>query len=101
MNLLSNALKYSPSHPIVELDITFDDRTLTFKVSDQGIGIPPGDFDRLFEPFQRGSNVGTVPGNGLGMAIVKQSVEIQGATIAVWSQPGEGTVVTVAMERGI
>ena len=101
MNLLSNALKYSPSHPIVELDTTFDDRTLTFKVSDQGIGIPPGDLDRLFEPFQRGSNVGTVPGNGLGMAIVKQSVEIQGATIAVWSQPGEGTVVTVAMERGI
>ena len=101
MNLLSNALKYSPSHPIVELEITIGDRTLTFKVSDQGIGIPPGDLDRLFEPFQRGSNVGTVPGNGLGMAIVKQSVEIQGATIAVWSQPGEGTVITVAMERGI
>lgn len=101
MNLLSNALKYSPSHPIVELDITFDDRTLTVKVSDQGIGIPPGDLDRLFEPFQRGSNVGTVPGNGLGMAIVKQSVEIQGAEIEVRSQPGEGTIVTVVLERGI
>ena len=43
----------------------------------------------------------TVPGNGLGMAIVKQSVEIQGATIAVWSQSGEGTVVTVVLEREI
>ena len=101
MNLLSNALKYSPSHPIVELEITVADRTLTFKVSDQGIGIPPGDLDRLFEPFRRGSNVGTVPGNGLGMAIVKQSVEIQGSNIEVWSQLGEGTVVTVVMERGI
>ena len=100
MNLLSNALKYSPSHPIVELEITIGDRTLTFKVSDRGIGIPAGDLDRLFEPFQRGSNVGTVPGNGLGMAIVKQSVEIQGGTVEVWSQPGEGTSVTVVMERG-
>ena len=101
MNLLSNALKYSPSHPIVELEILILDRTLTFKVSDRGIGIPTGDLDRLFEPFQRGSNVGTVPGNGLGMAIVKQSVEIQGGTVEVWSQLGEGTVVTVVMERGI
>ena len=101
MNLLSNALKYSPCHPIVELEITIADRTLTFKVSDQGIGIPPSDLDRLFEPFRRGSNVGTVPGNGLGMAIVKQSVEIQGSNIEVWSQLGEGTVVTVVMERGI
>ena len=101
MNLLSNALKYSPSHPIVELEITVADRTLTFKVSDQGIGIPPGDLDRLFEPFRRGSNVGTVSGNGLGMAIVKQSVEIQGSNIEVWSRLGEGTIVTVVMERGI
>ena len=101
MNLLSNALKYSPSHPIAELEILILDRTLTFKISDRGIGIPTGDLDRLFEPFQRGSNVGTVPGNGLGMAIVKQSVEIQGGTVEVWSQPGEGTIVTVVMERGI
>ena len=101
INLLSNALKYSLSHPIVELEITVADRTLTFKVSDQGIGIPPGDLDRLFEPFRRGSNVGTVPGNGLGMAIVKQSVEIQGSNIEVWSRLGEGTIVTVVMERGI
>jgi PAS domain S-box-containing protein len=99
MNLLTNALKYSQGKPMVQLLLTVTQQTLTFTVSDRGMGIPKVDLDRLFEPFQRGSNVGTVPGNGLGMAIVKQSVDIHGGEVTVESEVGTGTVVTVRLPR--
>ncbi len=99
MNLLSNALKYSLDCPVVELLLGVTDEGLTFQVTDRGMGIPDVDRDRLFEPFHRGSNVGMVPGNGLGMAIVKQAVEIQGGTVTVVSQVGVGTSVTVVFPR--
>ncbi len=99
MNLLTNALKYSDKNPMVKLVLTVMPQSLTFTVSDRGMGIPKVDLDRLFEPFQRGSNVGTVPGNGLGMAIVKQSVQIHGGEVTVESEVGTGTVVTVRLPR--
>ncbi len=99
MNLLSNALKYSRVPPIVELVLSVTADELVFTICDRGIGIPKVDLDRLFEPFQRGSNVGSVPGNGLGLAIVKQSVEIQGGTVQVLSEVGVGTSVRVTLPR--
>jgi signal transduction histidine kinase len=66
-------------------------------VSDQGIGIPEEDQRRLFEGFHRAGNVGNIPGTGLGLTIVKKSVDLQGGTITVTSQVGLGTTVTITL----
>ncbi len=94
-NLLSNALKYSTSGSRVTLAVHVNDSMATFKVSDEGIGIPLQDQERLFDAFHRARNVGNIPGTGLGLAIVRKSVELHGGTIAFISEPGHGTRFTV------
>lgn len=94
-NLLSNALKYSTPGSRVTLAVHVNDSMATFKVSDEGIGIPLQDQERLFDAFHRARNVGNIPGTGLGLAIVRKSVELHGGTIAFISEPGRGTRFTV------
>ncbi len=96
-NLLSNAIKYSPNGGSVRLELTWENDAAIFRIYDRGIGIPPADFGKLFNAFSRGSNVGTLPGTGLGLAIVKRCVELHGGKIAVDSQVGAGTAVTVTL----
>lgn len=96
-NLISNALKYSPSGSRVTVAIHKDGRNVIITVQDTGIGIPADDLPYLFEPFHRGSNVGTTPGTGLGLAIVKQAVMLHDGTIDVSSTQGKGTVITVRL----
>jgi PAS domain S-box-containing protein len=97
INLLSNALKYSPEDRAVQLDLACADGRVILRVQDQGIGIPEDDLRHLFEPFHRARNVGEISGTGLGLTIVKRSVEAHGGTIRVESRLGEGTTVTVAL----
>ncbi|MFP5397216.1 MAG: PAS domain S-box protein [Gammaproteobacteria bacterium] len=87
-NLLSNALKYSPAGGDVVLTLRADAQALSIAVADRGIGIPPEDLPRLFEPFHRGRNVGALPGTGLGLAIVRKAVDLHGGRIEVDSAPG-------------
>jgi PAS domain S-box-containing protein len=96
-NLLTNALKYSPAGSAVELRVSQEANELVLQVQDYGIGIPPDDMRRLFEPFFRASNVKQVSGTGLGLVIVKNSIEAHGGSIAVESQVGEGTTFTVRL----
>jgi signal transduction histidine kinase len=96
-NLLSNAVKYSPNGGDIRLHLSSKDRDLIFEISDQGIGIPDADQSRLFEPFQRGSNVKRIEGTGLGLAVVKNCVVLHGGTIEFRSKEGEGTVFTVRL----
>ncbi|MBN8637852.1 MAG: PAS domain S-box protein [Anaerolineae bacterium] len=98
-NLLTNALKYSAAPQPVEMRVRYDDDQITVVVQDQGIGIPPDDLKRLFEPFHRAGNVGSIGGTGLGMSIAKQAVEAHGGTIAVTSAVGCGTTFTVSLPR--
>lgn len=99
-NLLSNAIKYSPEAKDVFFSVRQTGPGLCFEVRDQGIGIPAGDLPRLFGDFHRASNVGNIPGTGLGLAIVKRAVESHGGSIAVTSQPGQGTCFTVTLPLG-
>ncbi|MFN8440392.1 MAG: PAS domain S-box protein [Caldilineaceae bacterium] len=94
-NLLSNAVKYSPDCTPITLTASKIDGTLVLQVCDQGIGIPEDDLKHLFNPFHRATNVGTIAGTGLGMAITKESVEVQGGYLAVESAEGKGTSFTV------
>lgn len=94
-NLISNAIKYSPQEGNIELNLNYNQNQVILILKDQGIGIPQEDQQHLFEPFYRAKNVGVIPGTGLGLTIVKKSVEIQGGMIQVQSKINVGTTITV------
>jgi signal transduction histidine kinase len=96
-NLLSNAIKYSPEGENIRFEVMCDRETVRFQIQDRGIGIPPEDQKRLFEPFHRATNVSTISGTGLGLTIVKRSVDLHGGEIEVESEVGVGTTFRVTL----
>jgi PAS domain S-box-containing protein len=96
-NLVHNALKYSPAEKQVHVHLSLVDEIITFKVMDQGIGIPPDELDKLFIPFNRASNARSIDGTGLGLSIVKQAVDVHEGTIHVESTLGLGTTFVVKL----
>lgn len=99
-NLLSNAAKYSPKGSTIELELDHQPGAAIFRVKDQGIGIPAEDQARLFETFHRAKNVGTTPGTGLGLTIVKCCVDAHRGKILFSSQVGVGTTFEVRIPLG-
>ncbi len=98
-NILSNAVKYSPDGGQILFDLTcnLEDKTAIFQIKDHGIGIPETDQDLLFQSFYRASNAQSIPGNGLGLVIVKRCVDAHQGEIQVNSQVGIGTIFTVTL----
>lgn len=101
MNLLTNAVKYTPAGGRVRLWLERDDGRVRFGVSDTGIGIAPGDLPHIFDRFWRADSArtrtGERPGVGLGLAICKWIAEAHGGTIEVQSRPGRGTTFSVTL----
>jgi len=97
VNLLTNALKYSPDGGDVVLRLAREHEQILIQVEDRGIGVPEQDKAALFGAFHRASNVGEIEGTGLGLTIVKQAVELHHGSISFESQVGLGTVFTVAL----
>ncbi|AFZ14621.1 response regulator receiver sensor signal transduction histidine kinase [Crinalium epipsammum PCC 9333] len=100
-NLLSNAIKYSPQGGTISLEISCDRQQVIFRIQDQGIGIPTDYQAQMFQPFERAINVGSISGTGLGLWIVKHSVDLHGGQISVDSVVGVGTTFTVTLPSGI
>lgn len=99
VNLLSNALKYSPPDSEVECRAHAGaEGDLVFHVKDRGIGIPAEDLPRLFETFHRGANVGSIQGTGIGLHIVNECVALHRGRIEVDSEIGRGTVFQVRLQ---
>jgi len=94
-NLLSNAVKYSPAGGAIAVEAFTSAHEVVVVVADHGIGIPPGDLDRLFERYHRGSNVSGIVGTGVGLYLVKMVVELHGGRITVDSREGEGSRFTI------
>ncbi len=95
-NLISNAVKYSPKGGEITLEVrqdeTGDQEWAVLVVRDHGIGIPPNEVERVFEPYYRASNTaGTVSGSGIGLAGTRHIVEQHGGQIAVQSEVGDTT----------
>ncbi len=90
-NLLSNAVKYSHEGQAITVSVEKEQDTVTIKVTDQGIGIPEGEQDQLFERFFRAKNSVNIQGTGLGLNIVKQYTELMGGSIGMESVEGEGS----------
>lgn len=95
LNLLSNAVKYSPSGGSIGFTVSYENKFVIIKISDEGIGIGEDDLSKLFEPFHRGNNIQNIRGTGLGLSIVKKSVELHGGKINVQSKLKEGSIFTV------
>ena len=92
-NLLDNAIKYSPAGGTVTVQVYGDQQQILLAVSDEGIGIPAEEWDRIFERFHRVENEITrrLRGAGLGLAVCRGIVEAHGGRIWVESQPGAGS----------
>jgi signal transduction histidine kinase len=99
-NLISNAIKYSPAGGTVRIGLTYAHQEISLTVQDYGIGIPAADQTRLFQDFQRGSNVGGINGTGLGLTIVKRTAEVHGGRVSVASAEGVGTTFTLMLPHG-
>ncbi len=90
-NLISNAVKYSVGSTPVTVELVSQEDNVTFKIKDQGIGIPAVDQEQIFEPFYRGSNIDSIPGTGLGLSIVKTLADLHECEISLSSEVGVGT----------
>jgi signal transduction histidine kinase len=103
MNLIDNAIKYTPHNGEVMVKLGEQERCVIFQVSDSGIGIPEREKENLFTEFFRASNAKTVSekGTGLGLTIVKTTTEQLGGEIGVDSTEGEGTTFTVTFKKSV
>jgi len=92
INLLSNAIKYTEQGGAT-LTVRYRSQMALIEVKDTGIGIPPEDLDRIFEPFERGSSPDAAmqPGIGLGLAITRVLAGILGGEVTATSDPGQGS----------
>ena len=93
LNLIENAIKYTPPGGKVELGLTTGDGLAVITVSDTGIGLDPADADRIFEPFVRldAARARDTGGAGLGLAIARSIAVAHGGTLTVESRPGAGS----------
>lgn len=99
LNLIENAINYTPSDGQVSLATRFDESRVYFSIKDTGIGIDEGDIANIFDRFYRTQQARAFSqtGTGLGLAIVKRIVEIHDGDISISSKPGHGTEVNVQL----
>jgi len=99
VNLISNAIKYTPAGGSVHITLTVAGKDIRFKVVDNGLGIAPEDLDRIFDRFYRIKTEETrsIAGSGLGLSIVKGIVDAHDGTVHVESKLGEGTTFIVSL----
>ena len=98
-NLVENAVSYSPPSSRVAVVAERDGEMVRVTVTDQGIGIPGGELDRIFERFYRvdPARARSTGGTGLGLSIVKHVAASHGGSVTVWSEPGEGSSFTLLL----
>jgi two-component system, sensor histidine kinase and response regulator len=96
-NLFYNAIKYSPQGGEIVCRIQRAGALVCCEIQDQGIGIAPQEYERIFERFYRVSQsaASDISGFGIGLAVVKEIVDLHGGTITVESQPGQGSTFKV------
>jgi signal transduction histidine kinase len=98
-NLLDNAIKYSPEHPTVWVDLAEASGRAAISVRDHGVGIAHEDRQRIFQKFVRGDVTKTlgVQGTGIGLAVTRQIVSDHGGEIRLESDPGKGSTFTILL----
>lgn len=99
MNLVRNAVKFTPSGKSVWLKVKKQDQLIVIEVEDEGIGIETSEQERIFEPFEQlyTENEALDDGTGLGLAIVRENVRLLKGRISLFSEPGQGSRFTVTL----
>jgi two-component system phosphate regulon sensor histidine kinase PhoR len=99
VNLIDNAVKYSPPNKVVRVVARSERENLVIEVRDQGIGIPARDLPRVFERFYRVDKARSreLGGTGLGLAIVRHIAMAHGGTVSVESWEGEGSTFRITL----
>jgi len=97
VNLMSNAIKFSPENSIISINTSIDNNTTMLKINDQEIGIPKTDQIHLFERFFRATNVTNIQGTGLGLHIVGRYVELLSGKIQYKSELEKGSTFTITL----
>jgi two-component system sensor histidine kinase KdpD len=97
VNILENAVKYSPADSIIEVSAELLDEKIRIKIADRGVGIPPEDLTRIFDKFYRVQRPENVSGTGLGLSISKGIVEVHHGTIYANIRAGGGTIITIEL----
>lgn len=101
MNLISNAIKYSGEHTLIEFSTEINEDRYVFSVKDNGIGIPEEDQSGLFQPFFRAHNIGNIPGTGLGLNIVQRYVNLMDGLVHFESKSNKGTEFTLSFQKNL
>jgi len=98
-NLMDNAIKYSKENPLIQVETTSDDSSISIRVKDQGIGIRKDDQARIFDKLFRvpTGNIHNIKGFGLGLSYVKVIVEKHHGTVSVASELGKGSTFTIQL----
>ena len=96
-NLLSNAMKFTPAGGRISVLLREEEGCVSVTVSDTGCGIASEAARHIFEKFYQADSSHSTEGNGLGLALVRQVVDILGASITVGSSPGKGSSFTVRL----
>ncbi len=97
VNLLENAIKYSPAGSLIEVCAALEESTARLQILDRGVGIPADDLAHIFDKFYRVQRPESVSGTGLGLSISKGIVEAHGGRILAANRDGGGTILEVAL----
>ncbi len=95
-NLINNAIKYSPEHTTIDVEVTFKNNFLTIKICDEGMGIPQKEQKFIFNRYFRAENALLDQGTGIGLNIVKGHLENLGGTITFESKENRGSMFTIS-----
>jgi two-component system sensor histidine kinase KdpD len=99
VNLLDNAVKYSPADSIIEVNVSQTVDSVTIDICDRGIGIPTEDLEKVFDKFYRVQRPESINGTGLGLTICKGIIEAHGGKIRAINRTGGGTIVSVTLPK--
>ncbi len=97
VNVIDNALKYSPDGSPIEINAHTTGAFLEIDVADRGTGIPPEDLNRVFDKFYRVQRPDNVSGTGLGLSISKGILQAHGGFISAENRPDGGTIITISI----
>lgn len=97
-NLIHNACKFSKEKSC-QVGVDVIGQLIQLKISDQGIGIPPKELSKIFDPFFRGSNKSFSKGSGIGLTLVKKIIDLHEGSLDVQSEVGKGTKILIQLRR--
>ncbi|MDX1319495.1 MAG: ATP-binding protein, partial [Oceanospirillum sp.] len=102
INLINNGIKYNRVNGGLRISVTSNSSNITINVADDGLGIPVGKLEELFQPFTRLHDKShDIEGSGLGLSICKNLAELLEGSIQVQSTPGEGSIFSLTLPRSL